>query len=451
VIHSLKTIQINTQHITTMAAKIEWQRHKNKTASTDEMLAHDDYLNDPTHIDHAGYTLMPGKNYNCPGPTREDLVAGVDLAHTNHIRRKKILKVRRRTPQLWGEAIFAFDVGCYATAEEREQIEREYIRRFFGDTAARAYWHVNEATGKCDLHIIYAHKRPCGKLTLERTTVKMEKRLQALDRFAADLLNSNPDKPVKRIPDIRTAEDVAEDDAQRYCEIRELEKAAELQGSKPKKKKPSKKTTTPPKKNSSAAQSRRLAAQVARKAEEEGIDDVEAHHLCGLLERLKIKILEIVGGIIKYQSSRTTRMGKARKPRTGIIRVHDFLLDVLNFQVDLRIERERALVMENPEPDPPIQPEPPIQSAPPEVASLPINIAKAKKSPAEKAILLKTYLEVVLGLTEVSIHKRIALIKATNGMLKSNGTITPSILKSLPPEQQQTLVALAAERAKEME
>jgi hypothetical protein len=459
-----------------MAAKIEYQRHKDKTASIAELLAHDKYLNDPTHDDHGGYTMLPGKNYNCGGATIDDLVAGIELAHKNYIRRKKLLKIRRRTSQLWGEAIFNLGLGTFITKDERDKIEGDYIRRFFRDTAARAYWHVNETTGQCDLHIIFAHKRPCGKLTLERTETGMSKRLQALDRFAADLLNNNPDKPENRIPDIRTAEDTAEAHAQYYSEIREMEEAAEL--AEEEAKNPAKKAAKKsPIKTNSTAQSRKLAAQVARKAEEEGIVDVEAHHLVGILQRLKIKILGVFEGIIKYESSRKIMKGKTsdgevRKPRTGIIWIHDFLFEVLHVQVDLRIERDRKKALENSKPGKTIQrPNNPVLESPPvespnvessalkvstvelqtpEVVAAPTTKAKAK-SPEEKAATLQLYLEVMLGRTKVSTTKRVSLVRAAKDMLKPDGTIKPGILKSVPPEKMDVLVRLAAESAKNIQ
>ena len=447
-----------------MAAKIEYQRHKDKTASIADLLAHDKYLNNASHLDHAGYTMLPGKNYNCVGSTIDDLVAGVELAHANHIRRKNLLKHRRRTSQLWGEAIYALDDGAYATAKERNKIEREYINRFFPDAACRATWHVNEETGACDLHIVFAHKRPCGKLTLERTKVKMEKRLQALDRYAADLLNNNPDKPANRIPDIRTAEAVAEADAQKYSEIREEKEAAELAEADAKN--PAKKAAkkSPPKKKSTA-QCRWLAAQVARKAAEEGIDDVDAHHLPGLIRRLKIKIIKIIGSIIQYASSRKTRKGKTsdgevRKPRIRTVYIHDFLYDVLHAQIDLRIERVREMAdLTDAQPEPVVEPTAEFAETP-KTPKSPVEIGetqqpKAKKTIAEKtaikAATLEAYLNVNLGRIKVDSKKRKSLTEATKGMLKSDRTIEPKLLKSFTDEQRQILVTLAAAYAMEMD
>ena len=464
-----------------MAAKIEWQRHKDKTASIDEMLKHDVYLNNPSHDDHKGYTLMPGKNYNCRGETIQDLVTEVQHAHANHIRRKQLLKHRRRTHCKWGEAIFNLGPRTYITKEERDTIEREFIQRLFPDTAARATWHVNDASGKCDLHIIFAHVRPCGELTLKRTKTGLSKRMQSLDRYAADLLNSNPDKPPLRIPDIRTSEDVAEADAQKYSEIREEEEAAEQvehEAKNPKKRSPKKPPTTTKKKTT--AESRKMSAQVAHQAEKEGIDDVEAHHLPGLLERIGIKIIDLLKSIIKYESSRKTRKGKTtkgevRKPRIGTIRIHDFLFDVLHAQMDLRIERDRDREMDMDNLQPETQPEAPKETQPelqpelqlelqPELQpetqaetqaetqpeTQPETPIKRTKTPAEKAAMLEAYLNASLGRTKVSAKKLKALTEATKGMLKADLTIKPKLLESLSDDQKNSLVKLAKEYADEM-
>jgi hypothetical protein len=436
-----------------MAAKIEYQRHKETTESIDEMLAHDVYLNDPTHRDHAGYTLMPGKNYNCRGETIQDLVADVKLAHANQIRRKKITPARRHTHKLWGECIFNLGPRTYINKEERDKIEREFIKKLFPDTAARATWHIHEESGKSDLHIIFAHMRPCGKLTLERTTTGLSKRMQALDRFAAELLNSNPDKPPHRIPDIRTSEDVAKADAQKYSQIREEKEAAEQaeeEAKNPKKKTRKKSPTTTKKKTT--AESRKLAAQIAHQAEEDGIDDVEAHHLRRLLKRIGIKFLEIIGGIIKYESSRKVRKGKTiegevRIPRIGTIRIHDFLFEVLVAQVDLRIERDRekAELAPNAEPATPVEPTVESTSKPAVEATV-----KSTKTPAEKAAILEAFLKASLGRTKVTSKKLKSLTAASKRMLNTDNTIKSELLKSLNDDQTILLVKLAADYAEEM-
>ena len=440
-----------------MASKIEYQRHKDKTASIPEMLDHVKYLCDTTHDDHKGYTLLPGKNYNCSGSTVDDLVSDVNRANANHFRRKKLLNHRRRTPQLWGEAIYALDDGAYSTTEERDKIEREFINRFFPDAACRATWHVNEETGACDLHIIFAWKRRCGKITLERTNVKMEKRLQSHDRFAADLLNNNPDKPANRIPHIKTSEEVAAEKAKYYSEIREEKEAAELaqaEATNPTTtRKKSKKKSTPPKKqpNTATDEYRFLAAQVARKAEAEGIDDVEAHHLLGLLELLKIKIKKIYKRKIEYFSSRTTRCGKTakgdvRKHQTKSINIEGFLLDVLNCLVDLRIERDHEKAMEAPQPETLV--ENPVENP---VETPPVKKTKPKRTPSEKAAALEAYLNASLGITQVSGAEYLKLTRATKSLIHDDGTIRRKMLQSLTPEQRATLVPLAAAYANQIQ
>jgi hypothetical protein len=432
-----------------MAAKIEWQRHKHKTASIYHLLAHEQYLNDPTDPDHKGYTMMGGRNYHCPGDTIDDLVAAINLADANYFRRKTILKHRHRSKQLWGEAIFCLGKDTHITAEEREKIEQEYIRRFFPDAACRAHWHVNDETGSSDLHIIFAHKRPCGVITIVHKETGTLKRMQALDRFAADLLNSNPDKPALRIPDIQTSEDTAEAHAQYYSELREEKEAALADQNQ---NKSAEKTAKKAAAIKRPRLSRALHAQVARQAEIEGIEDVEKKHLRRLLESIGIKVLEVLHNIIKYESSRKTRKGKTakgevRKPRTGIIRIHDFLYDVLHAQVDIRIAREREM-SELTE----AQPETPVEIsvvAPVEKSATPVTQSVAKKTsgktPEDKAALLQAFLNAALGRTKVKAKKLKSLAEATKGMLTPSGKIAPHLLETLTDDQKAVLIPLAAE------
>ena len=82
---------------------------------------------------------------------------------------------------------------------------------------------------------------------------------------------------------------------------------------------------------------------------------------------------------------------------------------------------------------------------------------KPKKIPAQstqttdKAALLQEFLEAALGRRTVRSKKLKSLTDATKDMLNRDRTIKASILKSLPKDQRETLVKLAAERAQEMD
>ena len=302
-----------------MATKIVFKREKSKKASIKELNEHLDYLKDPTHKDHKGLILHPAKNYNC-GPTTADFVEAIESTQ------KKYLEVRdgksgKRTDDIWEEAINNMDEGCYHTPAEREAIEHKLIEEFCPGSPARAVWHENPKTGECDLHIIFPTKSPEGKLNLERTKTHQLKRRQQIDKDVADILNGSKNKPKKRKSHIPTAQEVA----------KKKSKALAMQTNKP--------VPCP------------LVMQIARLAEEDGIEEVQTHHLRDLLKRLGIIIDKFVGKTIRVIYSRTNFVKKANKddpdskdirvPRTGIIIVDDFLDKVFRMQILLRREKSK--------------------------------------------------------------------------------------------------------------
>jgi hypothetical protein len=414
-----------------MAVEHKYERGTDKKESIGAFQIYLDYLEDPTHEDHEGITLLPGLNYNC-GPSRSDLVAAVERMHENYIEIKDATNVNKRTHNLWDEVIVNPGEGCYITAEERGVIEREAISKICPDSPARATWHINEQTGKCDLHIVFAVKRPNGKLTLERTNIGQSIKWDAIDQFVADLLNNSKKKPKKRKHHIETVFESAN------------KKSAEIahQNNKPK--------PLP------------LHVQVAQIAEEDGLDEVEDHHLRALLERLRIRIKEIVGGVIYYYSSRTSLVSKnknnpdagdIRKSRIKQLPVDPFLFKVLDAQMDIRIERDRVKALEKPRPDPPMksQAESPTISPP----ESPAKSVKTKTKPkamdvAQKAALLQRYYEAALGRTKVKSNTLTKLANATKGMRSQSGKINDGILKQLTPEQKAILVPMADALANEI-
>ena len=330
-----------------MAVAHKYERSKEKKASVYDLADYLHYLEDEIDPDHKGITLLPGRNYHCSGPTNKDLIAGV-LATQNAYLRHREGKSGKRTSDLWDEIIHNLGAGCFVTQDERDAIESKIIAEICPDAPARTTWHINEETGECDLHIVFAVKRPQGTLTLARTKIGLSKRLQALDQFAADLLNRSKSKPLRRIPHIKTAKEVAEEESKKRAKAREAARA------KKENRKPSQKCAP-----------QTLAEQVAAQAESEGIDDVEAHHLPGLLERIGIKIKKVVAGIIHYTPSRTKRQGMVRVPTTGIIRIEDFLFKIFSAQIKLR-----ALAKANPNPN--------IKAEKAEISNPKSNIAKPK-------------------------------------------------------------------------
>jgi hypothetical protein len=298
-----------------MATKIVHSREKSKKASIDELNAHINYCKDTKHPDHKGLILHPAKNYNCGGQTDADFVAAVEGTQ------KKYLEVRdglsgKRTADIWEEAINNMDEKCYHTPAERDEIEKNMIARICPNSPARAQWHENPETGEVDLHIIFSTKNLEGTLTLASITTHKLVLRRELDQMAADVLNNAINKPKKRKKHIPTA--------------RETEKKK----SKAIAKKAKKPEPCP------------LEMQIARLAEEDGIEEVQAHHLRDLLKRLGIIIEKFVGKTIHVIYSRKRQVKKPSDgskaiyvPRTGIHVVDDLLDKVFKMQIQLRREK----------------------------------------------------------------------------------------------------------------
>jgi hypothetical protein len=399
-----------------MATKIVYTRAKEKKKSIDELKKHNVYLRDTNHADHKGLILHPGTNYNCTGPTEVDFVEDVQKSEANYLRHREGEK-GKRTSELWEEGIQNLGVGCYVTPEERITIEKKYIAEVCPDAPARATWHENPETGECDLHILFGVKRPTGTLTLERTHTHLFTKLNQLDKFAADLLNKSKSKPKKRKPHIKTAAEVG---AENSAEI-----AAKSGKSKP----------------------MSLPQQIAHLAEMEGIENVEAHHIPGLLERLGIIIKEIINNTIRYFSTRKRLLGKTRVPRVGTIHVEDYLDKILEAQVDIQIAREKSIdepqlqpQLQEPKLPEPKLPEPQIQKNQPQQAH----------EAAKKAALLQLYYEAALGRTKVKSSKMTKLANATKGMRSQSGKINNGILKQLTDEQKTILIPLAEALANDL-
>lgn len=396
-----------------MATKIVYTRPKEKKQSIAELIKHNNYLRDPNHPDHEGLILHPGRNYNCSGPSEQELVDAVQATQANYLRHRDGKK-GKRTSELWEEAIHNLGVGCYATPEEREIIENKAIADLCPDAPARATWHENPETGECDLHIIFAVKRPTGTLTLERTHAHLFTRLNRLDKFAADLLNKAKPKPTRRKPHIKTAAEVG---AENSAEI-----AAQSGKSKP----------------------LSLPEQIARLAEMEGIENVEAHHIPGLLERLGIMIKEIIGNTIRYFSTRTRMVGKTRVPRVGTIHVEDYLDRILEAQVDIQIALEKSKGME-----PTAETQVETQVETPAKPAKTQNQPQQSKDAAKKFDLLERYYMAALGRTPVTSSKLTELANATKSMRNQSQTIKLGILKQLTDGQKAILLPLAAALASE--
>jgi hypothetical protein len=278
-----------------MATIQKYQRSKGDKASVQAMLNYLKELESPKES-YPEICVTASRNHNCEGKTTKDFGKAVETTQINYLRRKKILG-GKRSPILWDEVIHNLGKGCFITEQERIAIEQEFVEKLCRDAPARTLWSINRKTGQCVLYILFSAKRPCGVMTLERTNIGLSKRLQNMDQFAADMLNNNPKKPSCRKPNIQTAKSRQEQ-----------------------------KTKGEP-----------LSKQIAREANRLGIEDVEEHHLIVLFKNVDLKIIKITESTIKYESTRRKLVEGNRVPRKGTVHISDFLLDVLNDQVDLKI------------------------------------------------------------------------------------------------------------------
>lgn len=316
-----------------MATKIVYEREKAKKASISVLEDYLKYLADITHEDHAGMTLLPGRNYNC-GPSEAELVAAIDAMDKNYRHVRKLKGSGKCTADIWDEAIFNLGEGCFITEAERDEIEQKIIAEICPDSPARATWHIDPENGWDDLHIVFSTTTPRGTLNLARTETHLFRRQKSLDRWAADLLNGSKSKPKDRIAHIKTAAAVEKENLK--VEARK-KKDAEKEAKKSAKKKSGKSSIA---KKEPVKSRLSLAEQLTNLADEEGIKEVEEEHIPGLLERLGL-VIRIVGGTIYVALSRTKQFRKIRIPRTGIIHVDKMLDQILEIRINRELKRNK--------------------------------------------------------------------------------------------------------------
>lgn len=67
-------------------------------------------------------------------------------------------KLGKRSHRLVEELVYSSMVGAWLTAEERQEIEKRIVARFGSLAVCRTAWHVDEKTGRCDLHVLISAK-----------------------------------------------------------------------------------------------------------------------------------------------------------------------------------------------------------------------------------------------------------------------------------------------------
>lgn len=137
-------------------------RQAKRASSKVVLVARVVYISDPSHPDHSGKkkkTIYPARNYNVPGNDQspEAFIREV-VQLDNSYQDLRFGKMGKGSSQLFGELIYSTEPGAWLTNEERDEIERRIVSRFGGMAVCRTAWHVDEKTGRCDLHVLISAK-----------------------------------------------------------------------------------------------------------------------------------------------------------------------------------------------------------------------------------------------------------------------------------------------------
>lgn len=115
------------------------------------------YISDPTHPDHQRKTIHPARNYNCADQSAEAFKSSV-LDIEAEYQRAREGKRGKRSRRIFEEVIYSSPHGANLTHLERESVEIMVINLVGRRTSCRTAWHVDELTGRADLHVLLAAK-----------------------------------------------------------------------------------------------------------------------------------------------------------------------------------------------------------------------------------------------------------------------------------------------------
>jgi len=120
------------------------------------------YISDPDHPNHSGdkkKMILPARNYNVPDNDQSPAAFMSAVVRTNVeyncCRTGRVGKCSRRILE---ELIFSTEPGAWLTAEERNEIEERIVSRLAGMSVCRNAWHIDEKSGRCDLHVLLSAK-----------------------------------------------------------------------------------------------------------------------------------------------------------------------------------------------------------------------------------------------------------------------------------------------------
>lgn len=116
------------------------------------------YLEDKTHKDHKDVTICRSLNYNCKGPKGKDFENQCVKTHNQYLASPERSRGGKPNKRLFEEFVYSTPEGAHLDEKERRNIEKLLVNSFAPHSAVRAGWHVNQSSGRCDLHLLFSSK-----------------------------------------------------------------------------------------------------------------------------------------------------------------------------------------------------------------------------------------------------------------------------------------------------
>ncbi len=116
------------------------------------------YLEDRDVDQHRGLIICPSANYNCSSDSAEDFEQRCLISHEEYLSSPERSRGGKPSKRIFEEFIYSSPEGAHMTALERKSAEMMLVNDFARHSAVRCGWHVNETSGRCDLHVLIAAK-----------------------------------------------------------------------------------------------------------------------------------------------------------------------------------------------------------------------------------------------------------------------------------------------------
>lgn len=117
-----------------------------------------EYLEDRNHADHQKLVIYNSVNYNCSGSSGKAFEVQCVKSDKEYLASPERSKGGKPNRRLFEEFIYSSPEGAHLNELERKAIELTLVNNFARHSAVRAGWHVNEKSGRCDLHLLIASK-----------------------------------------------------------------------------------------------------------------------------------------------------------------------------------------------------------------------------------------------------------------------------------------------------